>query len=85
MPVRVTFAIGGICHHVRLMVDVSQILLLQVPSEFNMTYPVAQILAASVRTMGVPRQPTPPYMFECESEATATVPGQAWPSSTIIW
>mmetsp|Transcript_70371 Transcript_70371/g.187432 ORF Transcript_70371/g.187432 Transcript_70371/m.187432 type:complete len:211 (+) Transcript_70371:1344-1976(+) len=26
--------------------------------------PVPQILAASVRTTGVPKQPTPPYMFE---------------------
>lgn len=39
--------------------------------------PVAQILAASVRTTGVPRHDIPPYMLEWLSEATASVPGQA--------
>ena len=39
--------------------------------------PVAQMAAASVRTMGVPRQPRPPYMLEWLSEATTSVPGQA--------
>ncbi|RUS27540.1 hypothetical protein BC938DRAFT_483099 [Jimgerdemannia flammicorona] len=39
--------------------------------------PVAQIEAASVRTTGVPRQPTPPYILECESEATVSVLGNA--------
>lgn len=35
--------------------------------------PVAQMAAASVRTIGVPRAPMPPYMLECESEATVRV------------
>lgn len=34
---------------------------------------VAQIAAASVRTMGVPRHPIPPYILECESDATTSV------------
>ena len=37
--------------------------------------PVAQIAAASVRTIGVPIAPRAPYMLECESEATTNVPG----------
>ena len=28
-----------------------------------------------LRTIGVPRQPRPPYVFECESLATLKVPG----------
>src|ERR1700687_6055341 len=37
--------------------------------------PVAQMAAASVRTTGVPMAPSAPYMLECESEATTSVPG----------
>ena len=37
--------------------------------------PVAQMAAASVRTTGVPRAPSAPYMFEWESEATTREPG----------
>ena len=47
--------------------------------------PVAQIAAASVRTTGVPTAPIPPYMFECESEATTKAPGTAWSCSIITW
>lgn len=32
-----------------------------------LAYPVAHIAAASVRTTGVPKQPSPPYMLEWES------------------
>ena len=46
---------------------------------------VAQIAAASVRTTGVPTAPTPPYMFEWESEATTKAPGTAYCCSTITW
>lgn len=55
-PVKVTFAIGGICHHV---------------------LPVAHMLAASVYTTGIPKDPTPPYMLLWLSEATVRVPGHA--------
>ncbi len=37
--------------------------------------PVAQMAAASVRTTGVPRAPSAPYMLEWESDATARAPG----------
>ena len=37
--------------------------------------PVAQMLAASVRTTGVPKAATAPYRFECESLATTSAPG----------
>ena len=37
--------------------------------------PVAQILAASVRTTGVPSAPIAPYKLECESLATTKAPG----------
>ena len=37
--------------------------------------PVAQILAASVRTTGVPSAATAPYKLECESLATTNAPG----------
>ena len=47
--------------------------------------PVAQMAAASVRTIGVPKQPKPPYILAWLSEATAIVPGKAYPSSHIIW
>ncbi len=47
--------------------------------------PVAQMAAASVRTTGVPRAPTAPYMFECESDATTSAPGTAYPCATMIW
>ena len=43
------------------------------------------IAAASVLTIGVPRHPSPPYIFEWLSDATAIVPGKAYPSSHIIW
>ena len=43
----------------------------------NHVFVVDQIAAASVRTTGVPKQPTPPYMFEWLSLATASVPGHA--------
>ena len=36
---------------------------------------VAQILAASVRTTGVPSAAIAPYKFECESLATTMEPG----------
>ena len=35
--------------------------------------PVAQTLAASDRTIGVPKQPRPPYILEWLSEATVIV------------
>ncbi|GBD87299.1 hypothetical protein BMS3Abin03_01228 [bacterium BMS3Abin03] len=44
---------------------------------FHHVFPVAQIAAASVRTTGVPRQPSPPYIFEWLSDATTIVPGKA--------
>ena len=37
--------------------------------------PVAQMLAASVRTTGVPSAAIAPYRFECESLATTIEPG----------
>ena len=37
--------------------------------------PVAQMLAASVRTTGVPSAAAAPYRFECESLATTIAPG----------
>ena len=37
--------------------------------------PVAQMLAASVRTTGVPSAATAPYKLECESLATTSAPG----------
>ncbi len=37
--------------------------------------PVAQMLAASVRTTGVPSAAIAPYKFECESLATTIEPG----------
>src|SRR5438309_1656471 len=37
--------------------------------------PVAQILAASVRTTGVPSAAIAPYKLECESLATTSAPG----------
>src|SRR5215469_10850938 len=37
--------------------------------------PVAQILAASVLTTGVPSAAAAPYRFECESLATTIAPG----------
>lgn len=43
----------------------------------KLTLPVAHTLAASDLTIGVPRQPSPPYIFEWLSLATVIVPGKA--------
>ena len=47
--------------------------------------PVAQMLAASVRTTGVPSAAAAPYRFECESLPTTSEPGVTYPCSTITW
>ncbi len=47
--------------------------------------PVTQAAAASVRTIGVPTAPSPPYMLEWLSLATTKPPGFTKPSSTITW
>ncbi len=43
----------------------------------HQVWPVAHRAAPSLRTIGVPRQPSPPYMFAWLSDATTSVPGQA--------